>query len=59
MVDFLILGDVKRQGSKTATLDFQRMDVEPFRIMVGKAPWDSVLKGKGYRKVGHFSRRKS
>ena len=33
-------------GSETATLDFQRADFELFRMLVGRVPWDSVLKGK-------------
>lgn len=33
-------------ASKTATLDFQRVDFEPFGTQVGKVSWKSVLKGK-------------
>jgi len=32
---------------KTATLNFQRMDFELFRTLVGRVTWDSVLKSKG------------
>lgn len=28
-------------------MDFQRTDFELFRTLVGRVPWDSVLKGKG------------
>jgi len=41
MVEFLILGEVRRGGSKTATL------------LVGKVPWDLALKGKGVQE--HWS----
>ena len=47
MVKLCILGEVRRKGSKTATLDYQRVDFEVFRTLVGRVPWDSVLKGKG------------
>ncbi|XP_019469894.1 carbonic anhydrase-related protein [Meleagris gallopavo] len=35
MVEFSILGDVGRQSSKTATLDFQKIDLELFRTLAG------------------------
>ena len=37
-----------RVGVKeTATLDFQRVDFELFKTLVGTVTWDSVLKGTG------------
>lgn len=36
-----------RGGSIAATLDFQRVDFVLFGTLVGRAPWDSVLRGKG------------
>jgi len=27
-------------------LDFQRIDIDLFRTLVGRIPWESVLKGK-------------
>ena len=47
MVEFSILGGVRRGNSKTATLDFQRADFESFRRLVGGVPWGSVLERKG------------
>lgn len=44
---------------KTTTLDFWSVDFELFKMLVGKIPWESVLKSKGFRKAGCFSRRKS
>ena len=34
------------QEGAIKTLDFQRADFELFRTLVGRVPWDSVLKGK-------------
>ena len=47
MVEFSILGGVRRGNSKTAILDFQRVDFELFRRLVGGVPWDSILDSKG------------
>ena len=47
MVEFLILGGVRRGNGKTATLDFRRADFELFRRLVGRVPWGSVLESKG------------
>ena len=47
MVEFSILGGVRRGNSKIATLDFRRADFELFGTLVGMAPWESILKGKG------------
>ena len=47
MVEFSILGDVRRWGSKTATLDFRKVGFELFRMLVVRIPCYSVLKGKG------------
>jgi len=47
MVEFSILDEVRRGLSKTATLGFWRADLELFRTLVGRVPWDSVLEGKG------------
>jgi len=48
----LILGEVRRGGSKTATLDFWRVDSDLFRTLAGRGPWDPVLKGKGVQESG-------
>jgi len=46
MVEFSILGRVRRGNSRTATLDFRRTDFELFRRLVGGVPWGSVLESK-------------
>ena len=47
MVEFSILGEVRKGISKTAVLDFRRADFELFRTLVGRVPWEAVLKGRG------------
>ena len=37
------------QEGAIKTLDFQRADFELFRTLVGRVPWDSVLKGKVFQ----------
>ncbi|XP_071884244.1 small ribosomal subunit protein mS29 isoform X1 [Anas platyrhynchos] len=46
MVEFSILGEARKGTSKTAVLDFQRADFELFRTLVGRVPWEAVLKGR-------------
>ena len=47
MVVFLILGEVRSGARKTTTLDFWWVNFELFKTLVGRVPWDSVLKSKG------------
>ena len=47
MVEFSILGKVRKGISKNAVLDFWRADFELFRMLVGKVPWKVVLKSRG------------
>ena len=47
MVEFSILGEVRMGVSKTAALAFWMADFELFRTLVGRVPWESVLKGRG------------
>jgi len=46
MIEFLILGEVRRGVSRTATLDFQRADFGLFRSLVDRVPREAILKGK-------------
>ena len=57
MAKFSILSEVRWGASKTATLDFQRANYELFRTLLGRIPWESVLKGS--KKAGQSSSRKS
>ena len=47
IVEFTILGDVRRVTSKTTILNFQRADFDLFRTLVAGVPWESLLKGNG------------
>ncbi|XP_068521397.1 uncharacterized protein [Anas acuta] len=51
MVEFSILGKARKGNNKTAVLDFQRADFELFRTLVGRVPWEAVLKGRGVQEV--------
>ncbi|KAK4807752.1 hypothetical protein QYF61_023585 [Mycteria americana] len=54
MTEVLILGEVRRGVSRTATLDFRRADFGLFRRLVDRVPWEAVLKGKGVREGWTF-----
>ena len=47
IVEFSILGDVRRVTSKTAILNFKRADFDPFRTLVARVPWELLFKGEG------------
>lgn len=47
MREFLIPRELRREASKTFTLDFCRADFDPFTGLVDRVAWKSVLKGKG------------
>ena len=49
IVEFSILGDVRRVTSKTAI--FQRADFDLFRTLVAQVPWESFLKGEGVQEA--------
>ena len=51
IVEFSILGDVKRVTSKTTFLNFQRANFDLFRELVAQVPWESLLKGKGVQEA--------
>jgi len=46
VIEFSILGEVRRVVSQTTTMDFQRADFGLFRTLVERLPWERVLKGK-------------
>ncbi|GAB0176549.1 hypothetical protein GRJ2_000120100 [Grus japonensis] len=47
MVEFKILRAARRAHSKLPTLDFRRADFGLFRDLLGSAPWDKALEGRG------------
>ncbi|GAB0209080.1 hypothetical protein GRJ2_003373700 [Grus japonensis] len=54
MIEFSILGEVRRGVSKTATMDFRRADFGLLRTLVERVPWETVLKGKGVQEGWAF-----
>ncbi|KAK4830236.1 hypothetical protein QYF61_009303 [Mycteria americana] len=54
MIEYLILGVVRRGISRTATLDFWRANFGLFRSLVDRVPWETVLKGKGVQEDWTF-----
>ena len=51
ILEFSILGGVRRMTSKTPILNFQRVDFDLFRTLVAGVPWKSLLKGKGVQEA--------
>ena len=47
MLDFSILVEPRRGVSRTATLDFRRADLNLFRTMVERVPWEVVSESVG------------
>ncbi|KAK4823927.1 hypothetical protein QYF61_008313 [Mycteria americana] len=54
MIEFLICGEVSRGVSKTATLDFRRVDFGLLRRLVERVPWEAALMGKGVQEGWTF-----
>ncbi|PKU26822.1 adaptin ear-binding coat-associated protein 1 [Limosa lapponica baueri] len=54
ITEVLIVGEARREVSRTATLDFQREDFGLFRSLVERMPWEAVLKGKGIQEGWTF-----
>ena len=51
IVEFSILGEVKRVTSKTTFLNFQRADFDLFSALVVRLPGELLLKGKGVQEA--------
>ncbi|RMC16129.1 hypothetical protein DUI87_08341 [Hirundo rustica rustica] len=47
IIEFSIFGEIRRNNSKTLTLDFQRADFGLFRRLKQRVPWEAALKNKG------------
>ena len=47
MIEFLILGEVRRGVSKTTTMDFRRADFGLFRTLVERVPGERGQRGPG------------
>ena len=59
MIEFLILGKLRREVSRTTTLDFQRADFGLFRSLVDRVPWEAVLKSKGVQEGWTFFKKEN
>jgi len=53
MTEFTVRGEVKREASKTTTMEFRRADFGLFRMLVERVPWRESWRAKGFRKAGH------
>ena len=51
IVEFSVLGDVRRVTSKSALLSLQRADFDLFRMLVAGVPWEWLLPGKGVQEA--------
>ena len=51
IVEFSVLGDVRRVTSKSALLSLQRADFDLFRMLVAGVPWEWLLLGKGVQEA--------
>ncbi|XP_009635708.1 rho guanine nucleotide exchange factor 15-like [Egretta garzetta] len=47
MLEFLILGEVRRGVSRRAPLDCPRAGLGQFRSLISRVPWEAILKGEG------------
>ncbi|KAK4818855.1 hypothetical protein QYF61_020074 [Mycteria americana] len=54
MIEFLLLREVRRGVSRTATLEFRRVDFGLFRRLVDRVPWEAALTGKGVQEGWTF-----
>ncbi|TRZ12815.1 hypothetical protein HGM15179_014306 [Zosterops borbonicus] len=47
IIEFSIIGEIRRYINKTFTLDFQRADFGLFRRLIQEVSWEEALKNKG------------
>ncbi|TRZ26643.1 hypothetical protein HGM15179_000414 [Zosterops borbonicus] len=47
IIEFLIIGEIRRYINKTFTLDFRRVEFGLFKRLIQKVPWEAALKNKG------------
>ncbi|TRZ10607.1 hypothetical protein HGM15179_016504 [Zosterops borbonicus] len=47
IIEFSIIGEIRRYINKTFTLDFRRADFGLFRRLIQGVPWEEALKNKG------------
>ncbi|TRZ25108.1 hypothetical protein HGM15179_002011 [Zosterops borbonicus] len=47
IIEFSIIGEIRRYINRTFTLDFQRADFGLFKRLIQRVPWEEALKNKG------------
>ncbi|TRZ16814.1 hypothetical protein HGM15179_010323 [Zosterops borbonicus] len=47
IIEFSIIGEIRRYINRTFTLDFRRADFGLFKRLIQKVPWEEALKNKG------------
>ncbi|TRZ08141.1 hypothetical protein HGM15179_018968 [Zosterops borbonicus] len=47
IIEFSIIGEIRRNINKILTLDFRRADFGLFRRLIQRVPWEAALKNKG------------
>ncbi|RMC22456.1 hypothetical protein DUI87_00770 [Hirundo rustica rustica] len=47
IIEFSIVGEIRRNTNKTPTLDFQWSNFGLFRRLIQRVPWEAALKNKG------------
>ncbi|RMC21758.1 hypothetical protein DUI87_02627 [Hirundo rustica rustica] len=47
IIEFSIIGEIRRTINKISTLDFQRADFGLFKRLIQRVPWETVLENKG------------
>ena len=58
IIEFSILREARRGGSRTDILDFQRADFVLFGHLLERTPWETMLKGIGVQEGWGSLRRK-
>ena len=51
IVEFSVLGDVRRVTNKTSILNFKKVDFDQFKTLVARVPWELLLKGKAVQEA--------
>ncbi|RMC21953.1 hypothetical protein DUI87_02824 [Hirundo rustica rustica] len=47
IIEFSIIGEIRRNINKISTLDFRRADFGLFKRLIQRVPWETVLENKG------------
>ncbi|TRZ15396.1 hypothetical protein HGM15179_011710 [Zosterops borbonicus] len=54
IIEFSIIGEIRRNTNKNLTLDFQRVDFGLFRRLIQRVLWEAALKNKGVQESWVF-----